>query len=155
MGLAEREDPAQPESHEVGERPGGVPGEPAGGPEADAAIQRGALLPEPGRVDQGDRGGWADGGQLERDPAAEGVPGHVRGGDAEFGEQAGDGLGQGPGVGLAGIWLGGFAEAGQVDRDDVEMLGERGDDRVPAAAVQPDPVQQHERGAGARTGVGK
>ena len=136
-------------------QPAGVPGEPPGGAEADPAVQRGVPLPQPGRVEQGDRSHWADGGQLERDPAAEGVPGQVRGGDAEFGQQAGHGFGQGPRAGLGGRCQGGVAEAGQVDRDDVEVLGERGDDRVPGAAVQPDPVQQHERGAGARAGVGK
>ena len=73
----------------------------------------------------------------------------MRGGDAEFGEQAGDGFGQGSGVALGGCCLGGrclggnrlggVAEAGQVDRDDVEVLGERGDDRVQELRFSPIP----------------
>src|SRR5207302_240804 len=61
MGLAEREDPAQPEPHQVGERPGGVPGEPAGGTEADAAVTS-AESPKPGRSTEMTSKCWASAG---------------------------------------------------------------------------------------------
>jgi hypothetical protein len=92
---------------------------------------------------EGGRQGRADAGQLQGHPAAERVPGHVRGGDAELVEQPGDGRGQGgrcrfdPGGERLGA-----AEPGQVDGDDVEVLGQRRHHRVPGVAGQPEGVQQ-------------
>jgi hypothetical protein len=49
----------------------------------------------------------------------------------------------------------GAAEPRQVDGDDVEKLGERGHHRVPGVARQPEGVQQHQGGAGARAAEGE
>ena len=73
VGLAEGEDSSQAVVHHPGDEPGGVPGEPARGPQANAAVPGGIPAPQPGRGDQGERGGRADRGQFERSP-----PGRAR-----------------------------------------------------------------------------
>ncbi len=78
----------------------------------------------------------------------------MRGGDAELGEQRGNGLGEG---GRGGLDVrrerGRGAEPGQVDGDDVEVLGESRDDGIPGRARKSERVQEHERLAGTDAGV--
>ena len=142
MGLAQDEDASQAVVHEVGQEAAGVLAEPSGRPQADPVVQRRAVPPQPGGGEEGQRGHRVDGGEFECHPAAERVAGDVGGRDAELAEEARDGRGQGrrERFDLRGHGLG-VAEARKVDGDDVEVPGESGDDGIPGAARQPDPVQ--------------
>jgi hypothetical protein len=135
MRLAEHEGAPQAVIHQPGQEAGGMPGEPSGGSQTHPVIQRRVPPPQPGGGEERQRGHRVAAGELERDPAAERVARDMGSGDAEITEEARDGRRQRgrprlhprrqrPGV----------AEAGQVDGDDVEALGESGKDGIPGVA---------------------
>src|SRR5262249_26314913 len=132
VGLAEDGDPAGAVADEGARQGGEVLGEPSGGAQADPVVQRGSAVPQAGPGEQGERPERAGGGELEGDPAAERVAGHVGCRYALVVEEGGHGGGDG-----VRRWFDvrgqrrGFAVPGQVDGDDVESVGEPVEDGVP------------------------
>ena len=122
---------------------GGSTGEP-GHRHADALEDPLRQDVQPGRGDGHHREGATPAGELEGDPGAEGVAEHVHPADA-FGVQGAlDRVGD-RGDRRALVQVPGAAGAGQVDVEDVEALGQRGEDGGEVAA-RTAPAVQEEKG---------
>jgi predicted dehydrogenase len=110
--------------------------------------------PEPGRGQPGNGRGPAVHARHQGEGAAQGVAADVRAVQAEFVEEREDFLGDGADRRAAvGPQRRRLAVAGQVHRDDGAARHQQVKNRLPRLPPVPQPVQQHQRGAGAVTFV--
>jgi len=106
--------------------------------------------PQPRGAEPGDRQRAPRLGQLQRDPAAQRVAGHVGTRHAEVVEQGGHGRREHlRGGSVAVAQPGGVAEAGQVDRDHVAVPRQALHHRLPDHQLRPERMNQDERLAAA------
>ena len=148
--------PGQPGLRRVGGQPANDAGVEPGLSHGGADVERGLVSPQAGRRQRGDGPCPLEPAEFEGDPAARAVSGDVDGLHAQFVEELRDGSCEiVRGVAVAFGLAAGFAVAGQVDRDDVAVGGQLGDDRVPRVAGQSLAVQEDQRLALSGAAVGE